>query len=229
MKKIVLANSENSAVKQKAEELTAGLENDRDKIRKIFEYVRDDILFGFPVKGDLVCASETIMTGIGQCNNKTNVFLALCKASDIPARIHFSAIKKEIQKGLFVGIGYKAIPEKISHSWIEVLLEKKWRRIDSYINDIKFFNSAKSQLEQLNWKTGFSISRENGEPSAELNLDDEKFVQMDAVIDDHGVWEEPMDYYMSPDYKNRPGFIKTLLYRVMIRIVNKRVSKLRNK
>jgi hypothetical protein len=32
----------------------------REKLEKIFYYVRDEILFGLPKKGDLVKASETI-------------------------------------------------------------------------------------------------------------------------------------------------------------------------
>ncbi len=227
MAKVVLADAEHDVVKQKADELTAGADGERSKIQKIFEYVRDGILFGYPVKGDLVRASETIQSGLGQCNTKSTLFLALCKAVGIPARIHFSAIRKEIQRGLFKGPAYRAMPEKISHSWIEVLLEGRWRRIDSYINDIAFYRAAKKELERLNWKTGFSVSCESGEPSAELNLDDEKFVQMGAVVDDHGVWDEPMDYYGSARYQNRPGFIRLFFYRLLIGVANKRVRKLR--
>ncbi|PIE04466.1 MAG: hypothetical protein CSA76_04225 [Spirochaetales bacterium] len=227
MTKIILADFEHPAVQQKANELTAGVESRRIQIQKIFKYVRDDILFGYPLKGDLVSASETMRLGTGQCNTKSALFLALCKAADIPARIHFSAIKKEIQRGLFKGPAYRAMPDKISHSWIEVLLDGKWRKIDAFINDIDFFNGAKKQLELLNWQNGFSVSSENGEPSAELDLDNEKFVQMGAVVDDHGVWEEPMAYYSSEQYKNRPGFIKLLFYRLLIGVVNKRVVKLR--
>ena len=121
------------------------------------------------------------------------------------------------------------MPDRISHSWAEIQIDGVWRRIDSYINDMKFYNAGKNQLKILNWNTGFSISCANGESSANLHIDEEKFVQMDAVIDDHGTWEEPMDYYISPNYKNRPGLIKMIMYRLMIGRINRRVTELRNK
>lgn len=80
-------------------------------LARIFRYVRDDIVFGFPLKGDFVKASETINLGYGQCNTKATLLLALCKASGIPARIHFSWIRKDIQKGFFTGLAYWLMPK----------------------------------------------------------------------------------------------------------------------
>jgi transglutaminase-like putative cysteine protease len=79
-----------------ADRLTSGATTDREKLERIFMFVRDEILFGFPKKGDLVPASETIKTGVGQCNTKAALGLALCRACGIPARIHFTVISKEV-------------------------------------------------------------------------------------------------------------------------------------
>lgn len=227
MNKFILADSEHPVVKQTAAELVAGTTTDREKIQNIFNYVRDSIQFGFPLNGDLVSASETILTKVGQCNTKSTLFLALCRAIGISACIHFSTIKKEIQRGLFTGIAYRLMPDTISHSWVEVQIDGEWRRIDSYINDMDFYMAGKNKLKKMNWNTGFSISCTSGDSSADLHLDEEKFVQMDAVLDDHGIWDEPIDYYRSPEYKNRPGFIKMLMYRLMIGSINRRVAILR--
>lgn len=134
----VYADYQNDLVRSIAYKLTQNTTSDREKLGKIFYYVRDEIKFGFPVKNDLVKASETIKSRMGQCNNKSTLFLALCKAVGITAKIHFSLISKEIQSGLFTGLAYRLIPSEISHSWVEVYLEGKWRRIDSYINDEPF-------------------------------------------------------------------------------------------
>jgi hypothetical protein len=194
----------------------------------IFLYVRDEIKFGFPGKGDFMKASQTIKKKIGQCNTKATLFMALCKAAGIPVRIHFSLIKKEIQKGLFIGIAYDIMPELLSHSWIEILYEGQWRKIDSFINDELFYLAGKNQLKKENLKTGYSLSCAAGESSADFNLETEKFVQMDAVVDDHGVWDEPFDYYSTEKYKNRPNFVKLLLYRFLIIGINKKISLMRN-
>jgi hypothetical protein len=155
------------------------------------------------------------------------LFLALCKSLDIPARLHFSLITKDIQRGLFVGFAYRLMPPLISHSWLEVQVDGKWRRLDSYINDEPFYESAKAALRECGWNTGFSVACSGGESSAALNLDEEKFLQMDAVVEDQGVWNDPDEYYASPAYRNRPGLFKQIIYRVLIGGVNRKVERLR--
>ncbi|MCF2141057.1 MAG: transglutaminase-like domain-containing protein [Candidatus Lokiarchaeota archaeon] len=223
----VYADYQNDLVRSIAYKLTQNTTSDREKLGKIFYYVRDEIKFGFPVKNDLVKASETIKSRMGQCNNKSTLFLALCKAVGITAKIHFSLISKEIQSGLFTGLAYRLIPSEISHSWVEVYLEGKWRRIDSYINDEPFFRNAKIKLKASGKKTGFSISCSKAEASSDFNIDEEGFVQMGAVTEDHGLWDDPGDYYSTSQYKNRPNLIKILLYRLMIGRINKKVERIR--
>jgi len=223
-----LADDDHPLVRETVEWLTRGEVSIRGKLEKLFYYVRDEIRFGFPKDGDLVKASDTIRLGMGQCNTKGALLLALCRAVDIPARIHFSLIKKEIQRGLFTGVGYLLIPLLISHSWVEVEIEEKWRRLDSYINDMPFYRAGKKALREKRWDTGCSISCSSGESSAGFHIDDEKFVQMDAVVGDHGVWNDPSDYYRTDAYRNRPGPIQLLLYRLMVKRVNARVAHMRS-
>ena len=225
----VLADVDHPLTKATAQRVTSGADTDREKLERLFLFVRDSIAFGFPVKGDLVPASETIKTGVGQCNTKATLLLALCKASGIPARIHFSLISKDIQRGFFSGIAYRLMPRSISHSWIELEIEGKWRRIDSFINDISLHNAAERELAQRGWSVGFSIALSKGHANADLNIDDEAFEQMAAVTGDHGIWNDPSEYYASPLYQNRPGFWRLLAYRLMIGRVNDKVERLRNK
>ncbi len=225
--KNILADYHHPLVVKTAKELTAGATTDREKLARLFYYVRDDIRFGFPLNGDFVKASETIQLGHGQCNTKSTLFLALCKALDIPARVHFSLIKKEIQSGLFTGFLYRMMPDEISHSWVEVSVDGRWARLDSFINDLAFYQNGKEILKRKGQSTGYSIScAENS--SADLNLNEERFVQMASVTTDHGTWEEPAAYYATPQYKNRPSFMKNLVYRMTIGKINKRVVDIRS-
>lgn len=221
-----LADHTHPLVEATALKLTAEETTDRGRLQRIFNYVRD-INFAFPVEGDFVSASETIRLGYGQCNTKSTLLLALCRAAGIPARIHFSLINKEIQRGPFRGFLYRLIPEAISHSWIEVEIDGEWRQVDSFINDIPFHRGAVAEIRRRGWQTGFSVTRVGGEPSAELDLDGKHFSQMGAVTDDHGVWNDPADYYASDRYKNRPGRLKHWLYRWAILGANRRVSAIR--
>ena len=193
--KNTLADYQHPLVSSKAKEITGSAETDREKLEKLFFFVRDKIKFGFPPKGDLVKASETLKMGMGQCNTKGTLFLALCKAVGLPARIHFSLIKKDIQKGLFTGLMYKLMPPAISHSWIEVEIEGKWRKLDSFINDQPFYYAGKQALKQKGWDTGFSVSCAKGESSADFSIEEDKFVQMDAVTEDQGIWYDHRFYF----------------------------------
>jgi hypothetical protein len=214
-------------VRDTADWLTGNEVSVRGKLERLFYYVRDKILFGFPPDGDLVKASEIIRLGMGQCNTKGTLLIALCRVATIPARIHFSLVKKEIQRGLFTGIGYTLMPPLISHSWVEIEIDGKWRGIDSYISDIEFYQASKRALKEKGWDMGYSISCAGGESGADFNIEEEKFVQMGAVVEDHGVWNEPEDYYRTDKYKNRPSLLKMSLYRLMAKKINERVAHMR--
>jgi hypothetical protein len=193
----------------------------------LFYFVRDRIRFGFSKEGDFVKASKVIERGMGQCNNKSVLFLALCKALGIEAKIHFSLIKREIQRGLFRGLVFRLMPKNISHSWVDVLTDGGWIALDAYINDIHYYRAAKETLKKENLDTGYSVACSGGKSSPEFSKDSKQFVQMAAVTEDHGTFDDPADYYNSKNYKNRPGFIKNIIYRIYIRTVNRRIDGLR--
>jgi len=222
-----LADVNHPLVQKVANDLTSEEKNPAGKLACIFRYVRDEILFGFPPEGDFVKASQTIQRGYGQCNTKGTLFLALTKAAGIPARIHYSRISKEIQHGFFTGIFYKLMPDEVSHSWVEVEIDGQWHPIDSYINDLDLHHASVRELNRRHWQTGFSVSAAAGPPSAELELDNAHYSQMAAVIGDQGTWDEPADFYKSPDYLNSTGLIKRWLYKLYLPIANRRIRKLR--
>jgi len=222
-----LADFDNPIVKDKAVRLSKCYETVEDKIAALFYYVRDDIKFQFPDELDFVPASRTIKYGYGACNNKTILYLALCKAIGIEARIHFSLIDKSIQRGLIRGFFYWIIPQKISHSWLEVKIDNAWFPIDSYINDAEYYTAAKKELCQSGWDTGYSVACSKNASSIELDFKKEQFVQMDAVSDDHGFFDDPADYFASPNYKNRPNALTLFFYGKLIGSVNERVKKMR--
>ncbi len=222
-----LANHMHPEIQALAQRLTATAQTPCEKLERCFFYVRDSVAFAFPANGDFVKASDTVKLGYGQCNTKATLLLALCRAAGLTARIHFSLISKEIQKGFFTGLAYWLLPSKLSHSWVEVCLEGQWHKIDTFINDIDLFIAARDRVKALGWNTGYSVALKNGDASASLNLDCETYQQMAAVTDDHGVWDDPADYYASPRYENRPDALRLWAYRRLIGGINRRVEDLR--
>lgn len=227
MNQVNYADYDSSVVVNKARELTKHATTIEERLEKLFYYVRDDIAFGFHPETDYLTATEIIHRRVGQCNNKSTLLLALCRAIDIPAKIHFSLIKKEIQQGLFRGMIFRLMPKYISHSWVDVEVNGRLVRLDSYINDAPFYYSAKEQLAKEQLDTGYSVACSSGESSIDFNIHEEKFVQMDAVTDDHGAYDEPADYYKTKLYNNNVNPLKMLIYRLNLPSINHRVELLR--
>jgi len=223
----ILADSDDPLVQSTALNVIGNEKTVQGKLRKLFYFVRDEIQFGFPLQGDLVKASDTIRSRVGQCNTKGTLFLALCKSLGIPARLHFATVNKNIQKGLFTKLAFWLMPNIISHAWLEVKVKDRWRKIDSYINDLPFYMEANDELQKHNWHMGYSIASSGCSSGIEFDLDENSFVQMKAVKGDHGVWEEPSDYFQSADYKNRPSKLRLLAYRFMVGAANKKVKSIR--
>ena len=76
---------------------------DFERIKSIYNYVRDEILFGYNIDDDIP-ASRVLSDGYGQCNTKGTLFMALLRACDIPCRVHGFTIDKKLQKGAMTGL-----------------------------------------------------------------------------------------------------------------------------
>ena len=96
-----------------------------ERLKAIYTFVRDEILFGYNVD-DSVPASRVLRDGYGQCNTKGTLFMALLRACDIPCRVHGFTIDKKLQKGAMTGIVYRNAPQNVFHSWVEVYFENRW-------------------------------------------------------------------------------------------------------
>lgn len=216
-------------VKHKQLELCKGLDSVEEKLEALFLYVRDGIKFGFLPKIDNYKPEDIIGFGIGQCNNKSMLFHALCRAAGFKSLIHFSGITKDIQRGLFRGLTYKLMPDEISHSWVEVEIHGTWIKMDSFINDLPFYSAGKRTLEENGWRTGYSIACESGNSSADFDLSGKYFVQMDAITDSYGTYDDPEEFFRSRYYSNRPSLLKRLIYLISLNSINRRVREIRSR
>ncbi len=217
----------NKIIKDAAKKIISGKDSLEDKVEAIFNYVKNDISFGFLPGADLVTAPDIIKAGKGQCNNKSILFHSLCKAAGIKTRLHFSSITKKIHRGIFKGLLYFFAPKEVSHSWIEVDYKEQWVPIDSFINDEEFYQGGKQMLNRKGIKTGFSVSCANENSSSEFSLKGDQFVQMDAVVEDHGVYDDPEEYFNSENYLNNPSPFKMFVYRLHVRGMNNRIGIIR--
>ncbi len=193
-----LSDFEHPLVQEKAIELTRGEGTLLGKLECIFTYVRDGIKFGFPPKNwFLVKASETIGYRIGQCNTKSSLFVALCRAVGIPAMVHGASIDKNVLKGLTSGISFRLQPKIWNHVYADVQIDGQWKSIDTFIVDKPLYESALRKLKGSGRTMGYGIALIDGTSSCEFNFGETGYVQMGAVLDDHGRWDDLSEYFAS--------------------------------
>jgi hypothetical protein len=223
----ILADHDHPAVQAKAIELVADRLTLHTKLESLFHFVRDEIQFGFPPKWDAVRASETLQYKLGYCNTKATLFLALCKAAGIPARIHTGLIDIRIMRGVLPIFSFPFLPKAGGHSWLEVEIDDMWKPLDSYINDKRFYDNALLRLHESGLTTAFSISEAKGASSCEFNFGEIGFVHMGAVVEDHGTWDDFAEYMASDKYI-RITRLQALVYPMISQISNRNIERIRS-
>ncbi len=221
-----LSDFDHPSIQEKAKKLTSGKSTLIDKVESIFSYVRDEIQFGFPPKWDQVKASETLKYGLGYCNTKATLFRALCKAIDIPARIHTGLIEIKIMSGIFPSFVFPFMPSSGGHSWMEIEIDGEWKPIDSYINDKPFYEGALKRLQESSKTTSYSISLAKGVSSCEFNFGEKGFVHMGAVLDDHGTWDDYSEYMSSEKYISMDR-MQLMSYPILAKMSNRNIKRIR--
>lgn len=224
---MLLSDYNHPSIILKAQSLTEGKIEVMDKIQSIFNYVRDEIKFGFPPVWDRVRASETIQYGLGYCNTKATLFHALCKAADIQSRIHAGQIDINIMRGIFPSFVFPLMPSAGGHSWIEIHIDGDWRPVDSYINDKGFYFNALEILKKSGREVGYSVSHAKGDSSCEFNFGAKGFVHMGSVVEDQGTWADFSEYMSSDSYLAMTQ-VQKKIYPLLAGLCNRNIEKIRN-
>ena len=118
--------------------------NEFERLKSIYDFVRDEILFGYNID-DHVPASKVLADGYGQCNTKGTLFMAILRACNIPCRVHGFTIDKKLQKGAMTGVVYKNAPQNVFHSWVEVYFEDRWYELEAFILDKKYLQKLQEK------------------------------------------------------------------------------------
>ena len=130
-------DSDAKNIREKAARLTAPHRDARDKARRLFEYVRDEIPYNFAPEvsnRSHFRASHALENGHGFCMQKAALFAALCRASGIPARIGFQDIVDYMIVGRFLEL--MGTNELIHHGMNAVYLDGRWTRVDCTLDQV---------------------------------------------------------------------------------------------
>ena len=198
-----------------------------ERIVSIYNFVRDDILFGYNIDDD-ISASRVLKDGYGQCNTKGTLFMALLRACDIPCRIHGFTIDKKLQKGAMTGFVYKNAPANIFHSWVEILFEDRWYEIEAFIVDKKYLDKLQSIYSECNGAfCGYGVGvKDFKNPVIDFNRNN-TYIQSEGINQDFGLYDSPDDMLREHHQELTP--IKKLAFRFFGRhMMNRNVKKIRN-
>lgn len=199
---------------------------DSEKVKHIYNYVRDEVKFGYNID-DSLSASQVLKDGFGQCNTKANLFMALLRAVDIPNRIHGFTIHKALQKGAITGIWYKLSPKNILHSWVEVYVNGEWFNLEGLILDKPYLIALQKKF--LDCKTtfcGYGTYTDNFQkPQIEWETN-HTYIQNKGINQDFGLFDTPDEFYARHQQKLSP--LKKWMYQNYVRhLMNKNVEKIR--
>ena len=195
-------------------------------IRAIYNYVRDEIKFGYNVD-DTITASKVLKDGYGQCNTKGTLFMALLRSCNISCRIHGFTIDKKLQKGAMTGFIYKKAPNNILHSWVEVFLDDNWYELEGFILDSLYLSNLKKMIPS-NTKCyfGYGIAVKDIN-NLQINFcKNNTYIQSEGITNDLGIFDSPDDLLKS--YSQNLSKFKKLIYMTIGRhLMNKNVNKIR--
>lgn len=123
----------NPAVTSAAEDIVHGIDaNDMsEQARKLFYFVRDHIpykiLWGLPMRKYLK-ASTTLARGYGFCIPKAILLVALARAVNIPARLHFADIINHLaSENLQKAMGTTLF---VFHGYAELFIDETWLKVN---------------------------------------------------------------------------------------------------
>jgi transglutaminase-like putative cysteine protease len=134
-----LIDADHADVIAQARHLTEGCRSDREKLERIYLFVRDmpyDILASFRYLAEgKRRASDVLRAGHAFCMGKASSFVALCRASGIPARVGFQQLhcpdKPFMSEEVRRLWGDRTLPW---HSLGEAYLDGKWLKLDATID-----------------------------------------------------------------------------------------------
>lgn len=197
-----------------------------ERIGAIYAFVRDDIAFGYNASDDLP-ASRVLADGIGQCNTKGTLLMALLRAVGIPCRFHGFTIDKALQRGAISGVAYLLAPRSIIHSWVEVGFDGRWVNLEGFILDKRYLSALQTRFEGREGPfCGFGVATPDLRNPPIDWCGTDTYIQKDGINHDFGIFDSPDAFYARQGV-NLSGVKKWLFRNVVRHWMNRTVASIR--
>lgn len=203
--------------------------NDLDeygKIGAIYDYVQNNIPLGYN-KYDNLTATQVLADGIGQCNTKATLLMALFRAVGIPCRLHGTKVTKVFQRSLMPHIMAKLAPPLIVHTWAEVYYNGEWLSLEGVITDKCYVSGLKKMFPDAQGKFfDYAVAvKDFGKLEIDWNGKNTT-IQQQAVVEDLGILDSPDEFFAK--YKQEYCGLKKFMYENIGRkLMTTKVAKIR--
>lgn len=186
-----LLDLEDPRLRMRANSLTQFSLNDHAKALAVYAFVKR-LPFHRPFKLGPRTAREVLDSGRGDGPDKATLMIALLRLAGVPARIRIVRLDGKVLRGLVADLRWICWP------FVEVWLDGRWIRTDTYIFDAPYMAAARHALRKSGQDFGFGVyvntqplwtAREHAALSP-LPVDADPM-----VLEDMGPFHDP-DHYM---------------------------------
>lgn len=149
-----LCESNSPEIKELAQALTKDKKTPEETVKTIFYWVRDNVAWRVE---KIVGAKELLKRNPlhGVCVDKANLFIALCRAVNIPAR-YVLILRCELYSRK------KYFPRKVGHTAAEVFLNNQWKIVDPTFGKHTEELIPLSEFDRPSWKRISGVIRMRG-------------------------------------------------------------------
>ena len=202
--------------------LTQSLRGDREKAVALHDLVRR-MPFGAFADFSHIRASDVMRAQRGDCHSKGVLFVALCRAAGLPARLNFVRIRPQFLRGIL-----DDGPDAMAHAIGQVEIDGHWFSSDAYVVDPLLFARARREFrEDAAAESGWGIVRD----AVALWDGHEDCIHQFRpadLIHDYGAYDDPHAFYAERESEEgSPSWVTRLKYAMGAQLVNRRVAKLR--
>lgn len=199
-----LLDLEDPKLRLRVHALTQLCKNEREKALVLYRYVKR-LPLARRLKLRALTAREVLDEGRGDAPDKATLLVALLRIAQLPARVRYVTLAGEILRGIAPGLGEAARPI------VEIWLNGRWLRTDTYIFDPVCMAAARQRLRDLGWEWGYGI-HVNGHMVWD-GLEDSFLggvpTECDLmVVRDLGVFHDAADFKRSRAFRSRYSMLR---------------------
>lgn len=201
-------NSDNPDVQRFAKDVTSGIEDDVEKVKRLYYAVRDGFKYD-PYrlhfsKVDMK-ASSLLKRDYGYCVEKSCLFAAACRVIGIPSRLGFANVRNHIGTAKLEAVLHTDV--LVFHGYAEIYLNGKWIKVTPVFN--------RELCEKLNVKP-LEFNPKNDSIFQEFNENGGRFME---YLHQYGHFEDiPYELFMDELIRYYPHLTTQLQERNLLHI-----------